>query len=101
MENAALILAATLWRLMSYVFRGGVIGLSMFYGVSVGFYVSLMVSAMVFTGVMVVTMHISELNAVGTPAPASLLATGKILDIFLWFNCLITLGLGLFDAAIL
>ena len=101
MENASLILAATLWRMMSYVFRMGVIGLSVFYGASIEYYISLMIPVSIFCGVLIITLHISELNAVGQPASASLLKGGKFMDILLWITCLITLGMGLCDAAIL
>ena len=101
MENASLILAATIWRLFSYVLRIGVLGLSVIYGQeSKAYLICLMISVVLLSVLVIFTLSISESNAMGKPAYPSLLSTCNILDNFLWMSVLITLGVGLFNVTL-
>lgn len=100
MENALLILAATIWRLTSYIFRAGVIGLSVLYGEGLVYHLSLFSTITIFFMLLFFTLKISEMNAMGQPAHPNLLITCGVLDTTLWIMTLLTLGVGLFNVTV-
>lgn len=95
MTNSTLILAATIWRLASYVFRAAVLGLSVVYGDSVAYYGLLLASVVVFSLLIGVTLKISEQNAMAKAAPDYLLNICTLLDIMLWILAVLTLSTGI------
>ena len=99
MTNATLILAATIWRLASYVFRAAVLGVSIIYGGSMLHSGLLIASVVVFSLLLVTTLRISELNAMAQPAPDYLLNICNLLDIMLWIFTVFTLSAGVFHVA--
>ena len=96
MENSALILAATIWRLASYGFRVAILGLSVMYGDSMLHNVLLLVSVIVFCFLIGSTLKISELNAMGQAAHEYLLLMCTTLDRMLWVLAVLTLSAGIF-----
>lgn len=96
MENASLILAATIWRLASYSFRAAVLGLSVLYGDSMLHDALLLTSVITFSFLIGSTLKISELNAMGEPAHEYLLYMCTLLDRMLWVLAVLTLSSGIF-----
>lgn len=96
MTDATLILAATIWRLTSYVFRAAVLGLSVMYGDSMLHDGLLLSSVIVFSLLLVTTLKVSELNAMAQPAQDYLLKICTLLDIMLWILAVLTLSAGIF-----
>ena len=99
MTDATLILAATIWRLASYVFRAAVLGVSVIYGGSMLHSGLLIASGVVFSLLLVATLNISEQNAMAKPAPDYLLNICTLLDIMLWILTVLTLSAGVFHVA--
>lgn len=95
--NTALIISATIWRLMSYVFRASLLGLSVFLGLSLAGNILLLASVIVFCFVFITTVRISEMNAMAEAAQENLLFLATWLDRMLWVLAVLTLSSGLFN----
>lgn len=102
MENAMLILSATVWRVVSYILRGLALGLSTVYADDSLLYLCfLYFSITLFFLVSWFTLRFSELNAMSKPANPIALRIATVLDSLLWVFSLITLGMGLFNVTVL